>query len=183
MRMDRLTIGLVCLWAYIAPALADAHTPTRQELVGMWRLLSIDLSGVDGHLTDPFYQANSSGVIVYDASGSMSVQIAGPHRIAAALPTSRLHPATGAEAVAKAGAFDSYYAYFGTWTYDAAASAVTHHVESSLLPAEIGVDYVQEVSVEGDRLTFTNRDPNHGKPTVRIKIWQRVSTSGDSSGR
>ena len=156
---------------------AGTHRPSRQELIGMWRLACIGLRGPDGVLSDPFYQAGSIGLLVYDAAGTMSVQIAGPNRPAAALPSSRVRPAGGHEARVKAAAFDSYYAYFGTWTYDVANSTVTHHVESSLLPAEIGVDYAQEVAIDGDRLIFTNHDPGHGHPTTRTKLWRRASAA------
>ncbi len=172
---------LMCLDAAVSAAepIAQGATPapTRQQLVGTWRLLSIEFCGPDGPVADPFYQSGSIGLIVYDPSGWMSVQIAAPDRPASNVPASRTHRAAGTEASLKALAFDSYYAYFGLWSYDAAESAVTHHVLSSLLPAEIGMDYRQEITLEGDRLIFTGRDPNHGKPTVRRKIWQRVSSA------
>ena len=168
--MGGLLLAAACLGMAPGP-----HHPLRQELIGTWRLASIEFRGRDGVLPDPFYQAGSVGLIVYDSSGRMSVQIAGPNRPALALQSSRTRPAAGREAVAKAAAFDSYYAYFGTWTYDAAGSAVTHHVESSLLPAEIGMNYTQQVAIDGDRMIFTNREPNHGSPTVRTKLWVRAA--------
>ncbi len=162
------------------PAGQGAAPPAkRQQLVGVWQLVGLEFSGPNGPIADPFYQRDSIGLIVYDASGWMSVQIAAPNRAASTVPASRTHRAVGKEARLKADAFDSYYAYFGLWSYDEAASVVTHHVKSSLLPAEIGMDYPQEVALDGDRLIFTGRDPNHGKPTVRRKIWQRVSISAE----
>ena len=74
----------------------------------------------------------------------------------------------------KVSAFDSYYAYDGTWEFNAATSEIAHHVASSLLAAESGVTYTQKVSLEGGHLVFTNRSGAPGRETVRLKIWERV---------
>jgi hypothetical protein len=74
----------------------------------------------------------------------------------------------------KAEAFDTYYSYYGTWDYDAATSVVTHHVKSSIIPAETGLDYVQTVTLEGGRLIFTVRSGSPGTETVRKKVWERL---------
>jgi hypothetical protein len=164
-------------------AAGDASHPTRQQLIGAWRLVSIDFSGPRGPAVDPFYQADSAGLIIYDASGWMSVQIAAPHRPAWKMPASRAAPDAPHDSHLKAAAFDTYYAYFGSWTYDEATSVVIHSVKSSLIPAETGLDYAQQVSLEGTRLTFTGSEVNHGAPMVRRKVWERlVSNSPPASG-
>ena len=150
---------------------------TRQQFIGAWRLVRIEYSDPRGPRDDPFYQAGSVGILLYDASGRMSCQIAAPHRPASEIPAVR---AAGAETGTpgalrrKAAAFDSYYAYFGTWDFDAATSVVTHHVEASLIPAEAGLNYSQGVTLEGDRLIFTVRDATPGNETLRTKVWERL---------
>jgi hypothetical protein len=170
--------GLICLCASLrAPASDPAGTqhPTRQQLIGAWRLVRIEFSGPSGPIVDPFYQADSTGIIIYDGSGWMNVQIVAPHRPAFEVPTSRLSPAaTTKEARSKSDAFDTYYAYFGSWIYDEAASVVTHHVESSLIAAETGLSYAQRVTLEEGRLIFTVRDRKNGQETVRRKVWERI---------
>jgi hypothetical protein len=157
-----------------SPARSRAH-PTRQELIGAWRLASIEMSVAGRPVVDPFYQADSVGIIVYDSSGWMSVQIAAPHRPAFDVPASRSSPpATGQESSLKAKAFDTYYSYFGTWDYDEATAVVTHHVKSSLIPAEMGLNYAQRVALDGGRLTFTVRGRRNGKETVGRKVWERI---------
>jgi hypothetical protein len=149
---------------------------TRQQLIGAWRLLRIEYSSPGGPIVDPFYQADSVGIIVYDAAGWMSCQIAAPHRRSSQVPASRLASAdTPEESRLKAAAFDTYYAYFGTWDFDAATSVVSHHVESSLIPAETGFTYAQTVTLEGGHLIFRVRDRSHGKETLRTKVWERLS--------
>ena len=170
--------ALVCVCAPLCRAAPpDPGTPplTAQQLIGTWRLLSIDYSGPRGPIVDPFYQAESSGVLIYEPSGWMSVHILAPHRQAWGVPESRLPTvAVPQDAPLKAAAFDSYYAYFGTWDFDAATSVVTHHVKASLIPAETGMDYTQTVTLEGGHLIHTVRSGIKGKETVRRKVWQRI---------
>ena len=172
---------VVLIWSCALPieracSAADGDGgPTRQALIGAWRLVRIEYSGVHGSLTDPFYQADSVGLLIYDASGWMSVQIAAPHRRAWAIPTSRRAATAADDAALKAAAFDTYYSYCATWTYDQATSVVPHAVKSSLIAGESGLEYTQQVMLEGGRLTFTVRAVNHGVQTVRRKVWERLA--------
>jgi hypothetical protein len=147
---------------------------TRQQLIGAWRLMRIEYSDSSGQTADPFYQPNSTGLIVYDSSGWMSVHISAPHRRAFDVPASRSSSTTAQNAPLKAAAFDTYYAYFGTWDLDEESSVVTHHVESSLIPAETGLRYAQKAAVEGNRLIFTVCTNTRDGHSVRKKIWERV---------
>jgi hypothetical protein len=150
-----------------------AHV-TRQQLIGAWRLMSIEYSDSSGQIADPFYQANSMGLIVYDSTGWMSVHISAPRRRTFEVPASRSASTIAQDAQLKAAAFDTYYAYFGTWSLDAASSVVTHHVESSLIPAETGLHYAQKAAIEGNRLIFTVCTNRRGEQSVRRKIWERL---------
>lgn len=183
-RKTRVPASLACaLWicALSLAALngAVAGPPksvlTREDLIGVWRLVRIDYSGPHGSTVDPFYQADSTGLLIYDRSGWMSVDIVAPHRPRFEVPSQRIAMQDGAEIAAlKVSAFDSYYAYDGTWEFNAASSEIAHHVVSSLLAAESGVTYTQKVSLEGGHLIFTNRSGAQGRETVRLKIWERV---------
>ncbi len=150
----------------------------REDLLGVWRLVRIDYVGPNGPLDDPFYHAGSTGLLTYDESGSMSVQIAGLTRPSVSVPDSRPVDAVSiVDAPAKAAALDSYYAYFGTWDYDATHATVTHHISSALLPAESGLSYSQNVTLVGNQLTFVTHQKTAGGDYVRTKIWQRVSAT------
>jgi hypothetical protein len=177
------TFGLVCLIGLCASLLEAASTdlgdtshPTRPDLIGAWRLVRIEYSGPHGPIADPFYGADSTGVIIYDSSGWMSVHIVAPHRQAWEVPAARLSSiAMSQDLKLKAAAFDTYYTYFGTWDFDEGTSVVTHHVKSSLIPAETGLNYAQKATLESGRLVFTVRSGSKGEETVRRKIWERVS--------
>ena len=160
---------------------ASPHA-TRQELIGAWRLQSIEIIGPKGSRPDPFYNADSSGLIIYDASGWMSVQIVGQPRPSMDAPASRPAPVAMApiaprDAQLKAVVLDTYYAYFGTWEFDEATSTVTHSVKASLIPGETGLNYSQTATVDGGRLIFTVRQETPEGAVVRRKIWTRISSS------
>lgn len=155
-----------------------ARTPhaTRHDLVGAWRLVSIHIEGPQGPTNDPFYNADPTGILMYQASGWMSVQIVGQPRPAMQAEASRPPRAESAEeAQRKAAVFDTYYAYFGTWDYDAATLTVTHHIKSSLIPGESGMSYSQAVALEGENLIFTSKHEVAGVTTVQKKIWRRIT--------
>lgn len=156
------------------PQQRRASAAARQQLIGAWRLAAIEYSGPHGETVDPYYQAGSSGIIIYDRSGWMSVQITAQNRSKWEVAAVRVPRAAGQDAALKAEAFDTYYSYYGTWDYDAAASVVTHHVKSSVIPAETGMDYAQTVALRGGQLIFTVRSGNPGAQTVRRKIWERL---------
>jgi hypothetical protein len=171
-------LWVICLnGAYSDPAVQHPKHPphaTRQDLIGVWRLQSIQVVGPKGPQDDPFYNANSTGILVYDPSGWMSVQIVGQPRPAMEVPASR--PArtnTADEAQLKAAVLDTYYAYFGTWEYDESTSTVSHHIQSSLIPSEDGMTYSQTATLEGGELIFSVRKEAAGG-TAQKKVWKRI---------
>jgi Lipocalin-like domain len=182
MRLDRRSpaVLLACLALTLALALAlraqsDPRTHLeREDLLGTWRLTHMSYSGLNGTHVDPFYQPDSSGVLIYDRSGWMSVQISGPRRASADIPSVRGQRVGAAIALREASAFDTYYAYFGTWTFDPATGTVTHHVAGALIPAEVGLEYGQSAALDHGRLVLTTHSVEQGQTIVREKIWERV---------
>jgi hypothetical protein len=162
-------------WAMPEPS-HNQHA-TRQDLIGAWRLVSIQIVGPSGRMPDPFYNAGATGVLVYDPSGWMSVQIAGQPRPSMEAPASRpARPHTAETAQIEAAVLDTYYAYAATWEFDSATSTVTHHVKMSLIPAEAGMSYSQRVDLDGGNLVFTTRRDARGGATVQEKVWKRISS-------
>ncbi len=152
-----------------------AVSATRRDLIGAWRLVSIDIEGPGGTRADPFYNTVASGLLIYDASGSVSVQIVGTPRPTVEIPASRAQLAGDPHtARLKAMLLDTYYAYFGTWEYDPQTSTVTHRVRSSLYPSEAGVSYAQHVQRYGSRLVFTRTLASTAGNTVQKKVWERI---------
>jgi Lipocalin-like domain len=179
---------LLCaaLWALAlinVGALADAQpaSPTSKtqghQLIGAWQLERIEVITPDGVEIDPFYGAHPRGTILYDAAGWMSVQIEGADRPRLEAAPERSAAEASRNASRKAAAYDTYYAYVGTWEYDESTGSVTHRVRHALIPGEVGLQYTQGATVEGEQLVFTTRSIRNGVPITRRKIWHRVAGS------
>jgi hypothetical protein len=155
---------------------ADDKRIAQQDLIGAWRLVSIDVQGPTGREADPFYGNGSRGLLIYDASGWFSVQIEGadrpPVRVPGTRPVAGAAPAAAvAAATADSKALNSYYAYFGTWSFDPTTSVVTHRAKGALYPSEDAAIYPQHVEVVGRRMTFSRTQ--NGK--TQTKVWERLS--------
>jgi len=149
-----------------------ANAP-QEKFVGAWRLVSIETVRPNGEVIYPFYGKNPQGLIVYDSSGCMSVQVTSDPPPTQPTASSR-EEMLRAPATAKAIAFDGYYAYFGTWTVDAAKGTVTHHIQQSLYPAERGEEGIRHFVLDGDRLTLTAKTYEMGEDHERRLVWERL---------
>ena len=180
MRWCRLVL-LCCLAVVISQSClaqsADAtpdkkHDDVAAAFAGAWRLVSVETSRPNGEVIYPFYGKHPEGLLVYDRSGWMSVQIVSDPKPNAPLASTR--EGFLAAPAEKAIAIDGYYAYFGTWTVDAVASTVTHHIVQSLYPGERGEDGMRQFVLEGNRLTLTAKAHEMGEDHQRRLVWERV---------
>jgi hypothetical protein len=174
-------ILITALAAAVARSGVSEQVPaklTREAIVGAWRLVSIEYSGPNGALVDPFFGPNPQGIIIYDRSGWMSVQIVTANRPTMLKPASRTSGVVSAEdAKLATQALDTYYAYFGSWEFDAGKSIITHHLQGSLLPYETGLEYKREATFDGVHLNLIVRSQQGGESRVRTLVWVRVDGS------
>lgn len=105
---------------------------------GAWELASVVRHGADGE--ELSRNETSTGFIMYDPAGTMGVVIQGADRQRSAAGQS-----TPEERLA---AYRSYTAYFGNFTVDSEAGAVTHHLRASMNPGGAGSDYARQYSFE-----------------------------------
>ena len=144
---------------------------TANKLVGAWRLVSIQ--GTDA--TFHFVYDHPTGILIYDRSGWMSVQIA----ITGERKPFVNGPA-GGTAEEKVAAFDNYLAYYGTWTLDLKAQTVTHHLTDATPPNWRGHDNVRWFEFQGnDRLLLIPREDGKGgvidrKNATFKLLWERI---------
>ena len=170
----------ICTQLLVPMALADSgpSSPTNavEQLVGGWSLMSRVTNTVDGKaLSDPGLSATPRGVLIYDRFGHVAAQLSRPGR------TVEMLGEECREAEKVKGTNDTaqtilgYDAYFGTYTVDAAAGVVTHHLESALFPGDIGKDIKRQFAISGDTLTieFHTTLPD-GTPVVRTLVWKRM---------
>ena len=143
------------------------------RLIGAWGLVSVETKRGNGEIIYPFYGKHPQGLLIYDRSGWMSVQIVSD-------PSPTVPTTSSREAFLKASpaekekAIDGFYAYYGTWSVDAAGLSVTHHIRQSLYPGERGEEGVRGLVLDGNRLTLTAEAHEMGEIHERVLVWERI---------
>ncbi len=157
---------LVSIWSLVVPGAPPRAVPANAARPAAGHLAARLLRAKGGQEATEWnkrYGASPKGYIMYDVTGHMMVgfeKMPPPPKFASGdgwNPT-----ADEARAV-----YLGYISYFGTYTVDEAARAVTHHVEGSLNPSYFGTDQLRPAKLEGDRLILSD-----GK-TFRV-VWERV---------
>lgn len=143
---------------------ANGATP---RIVGTWQLMKRTVSRADGTtIIDPVLGEKPSGRLVYDPSGAMMLQMMRTGRkdaiSAPASPRDKSNPRV----------ILGYDSYFGQYTVDEKAGTVTHHVEGSLFPEDLGSDWVRPFTLEGDTLTLRLTSAADG--LTRTLVFQRM---------
>ncbi len=114
--------------------------------------------------------SNPKGVLIYDATGRLSVQIMGSERPRFA--AGNFLEGTAEENTA---AVHGTISYFGTYTIDEASHTVTHHIERSLFPNWDGTDPRRTFTLVGDELTLTTPPVAFpGGSSVGYLVWKRA---------
>jgi hypothetical protein len=172
--MKRLTIFLLILFCQgLAPA-APKQDDLSKRLVGAWRLVSVEGNppGLPGYYDRP------TGLLIYNSSGRMSAQIVAKANRKPFAPFNQGRISATSED--KAAAFDSYQAYYGTYTVDAKAGTITHHLEGSLIPGREGINNVRWFEFRGeDRLLLIPIEDGKGgvlgrKDAAYKLLWERI---------
>ena len=162
------TLILICLASTSATPKQDTLA---KKIVGAWRLVSVQGTDPTVHVE----YDHPTGLIIYDQSGWMGVQIA--------VKGARKPFANGVSSGTveeKAAAFDNYVAYYGTYTLDPRAGTVTHHLESHSYPGVKGVNTVRWFEFQGnDRLVLVPVEDGKGGVIVRKDahyklFWERI---------
>jgi hypothetical protein len=133
------------------------------RFIGAWRLVSFEEETSDGEIVYP-YGKNPIGLLIYDSSGRMSVQIMRSDRASFSSSEWNTVPA---EEIKKAMA--GFTAFFGSFEVDADNNTVIHRVEGHVLPGSVGKTLGREFEFAGDLLILKP------SPTRRV-IWERVTT-------
>ena len=172
--MRRFSAVLLILFCLATTSAAPHPDELSKKFVGAWRLVSIQ-GNSPGR---PNFYDRPSGLIMYDPSGHMGVNInLKADRKPFAPYTKGVLNATTDE---KASAFDSYAAYFGTFTVDPKAGTVTHHLEGNLIPGRQGTDNVRWFEFQGDdRLLLIPVEDGKGGVLARKDatfhlLWERL---------
>jgi len=170
MRKQRAFV--VVLIALVSGASSFAQPPSPRGgvarlLVGRWTLVALEAVRPNGEVVRE-WGPNPTGYLSYDASGFVSVQFMRDPR--AAKPSRELTPDERRDA------FESYYAYYGRFEVDDKEGSVTHHIQGSLRPYEVGTDLKRYFKLSGDRLDLSTppQQLETGEPRVYRVSWKRV---------
>ena len=151
--------------------------PAAQQLIGTWRLVSIGTMRPNGEVVTEWMGPNPSGILIYDRTGHVSVQLMHDPRTIwhASLAADPHAEADAASIEQKAAAFSGYYAYYGRYEVDEQQRVVKHHVEGSLWPSEVGFTYQRHFEIAGNRITLTTA-PYKAKGEQRYNrlIFERI---------
>jgi Lipocalin-like domain len=139
-----------------------------QRIVGAWQLMTRTVSGADGTtLADPVLGDRPLGRLFYDASGVMMLQMMRLERTAA------IGKPTSAKDETNPRVLLGYDAYFGRYTLDERAGTITHHVEGSLFPEDLGKDFVRGFTLDDDTLTLRFTSPADDGAVTRTLVFRR----------
>jgi hypothetical protein len=161
-------VSLSCVSSFCAEPQQDN---VADKFVGAWRLVSIEGTDATFHRV----YDHPTGVLIYDRSGWMSVQIASK---GARKPF--VNGAAGGTDEEKVAAFDNYLAYYGHYAVDLKAQTVTHHIEDATPPNWRGINNVRWFEFQGnDRLLLIPREDGKGgvidrKNATFKLLWERI---------
>lgn len=144
-----------------APDMSEEEVAAK--LVGGWELVRWTTYHPDGTESYPF-GTDAIGIIMYSADGHMSCHLSMANRPLLDAPT--IYHVSD-EDLGKS--LRAYTGYFGTFSVDAGAGVVTHHVTGAWYPNFASVDQPRRYGFDGDQLYL---EADTGEDLVRI-TWRR----------
>jgi hypothetical protein len=137
------------------------------SLGGTWRLITWRRIATDGTIGYPLGR-DARGQLSYAPNGQMGVQITAENR-----PEMGTADPLGGDVQARADAYSSYLAYFGT--YEVTDDAVVHNIEGSLFPGWSGEKQVRPFAVTGGELVLRTPPMQSGDGTTVVNelSWAR----------
>ena len=151
-------VGLILLagGGLLAHAAAQNRSGgVREQLLGAWQLESRTVTQGNGATVfDPVLGEQPVGRLFYDGSGHMMLQMMRQARTQAI--SAPANPAAAKNPRVVLG----YDAYFGTFTVNEADGTITHHVEGSLFPEDLGKDLTRRFTLDADNFTLSFTSPS-----------------------
>lgn len=136
------------------------------ELAGVWRLVSFEYRSDDGEVIEPF-GPHPSGILIYDASGTMSGMMSQSGR--PPLISENYGHLTERE---KASLGDGYIGYAGTFEIN--GGQIIHHVQVSFLPNWVGMDLSRTYTFVNNTLVLRTDPVAHdGRNFAAYMTWRK----------
>lgn len=161
----------VVLLAQLALAQSGPPAPTVAQLLGTWKLVSVE-GTVTGQAKPTLpYGTHPVGFLMYQADGHMCAQLTNE----GAAPWKDPAKATDAQKIAY---YESFIAYCGTFKLDAQNSTVYHYPTVAWSPSYLGSTQPRPFRLQGDKLIITAIE---GLPDPKMEklvlVWQRAKKS------
>lgn len=171
MKIDRLC---VCLFAMLI--CTDLYAMMEADkFVGAWRLVSAEFRAEDGTIAESPYGSEPQGLLMYDAQGSMSAQLARDGRGSFAIADRKAGTSEEVRA-----AFESYQAYYGRYKVDEREHVVTHSVIQSLLPNLVGTAQRRYYKFKDGRLILRTPPIQIGGQRLTGElVWEKIRLGQD----
>jgi hypothetical protein len=139
----------------------------KEQVVGIWSLVSFDSTGADGKKTAVF-GAQPKGILMIDAGGRYAMVLTDPGR-----PKWKSNLRTELTNEEFAAAAKGLVAQYGAWSVDEGSKVLTRKVEGALSPNLAGTEQKVTVGLSGDELTVI--DANSGVTGGRTEtIYRRA---------
>lgn len=147
--------GALALLLSASWAVAE-EKPLKEQLVGMWRLVSNDSFGPNGEKRQ-LYGPNPKGVLVLSADGQYIQMTVRPDT-----PKFKINNRLEGTSEENKAVLAGTVAYFGTWSVDEAKKSMTVRIDGSLFPNQAGTVSTRNIELAGDELKVSNPAPGSG---------------------
>jgi hypothetical protein len=154
------------IFGFILPSEEATAQTTAKDLEGTWTLVSVTLEK-DGTKTD-MYGPNPQGQRTFDPTGRFSEII-----IRSDLPKFASNNRQAGTPEENKAVVQGSLAYFGTYSVDEAAKAVTVHIEGCSFPNWNGIDQKRSFSISGDELKWATPTTSLGSGTA-LDVFNRA---------
>ena len=139
----------------------------RQDLIGSWQLVGVELTGADTQSGPPPFGGNPRGMLHYLPDGRMAVMIYSADR-----PPIEGGRRGGSDAEWRSAA-RSFTAYAGSFTIT--PGRIIHHVDINSYPNDVGVDYVRLARLDGDKLLLETPPNLPADQRAMRLVWRRYA--------
>ena len=150
----------------LAGSAAGHERSLREQLVGIWKIISVNNTRSDGSIKQIF-GPNPKGIAVLDDRGNTVIVLMRSGRPKFAANNRDL----GTPEEFKA-AVQGTHAYFGTYSVIEAEKTLVFHVEGNTFPNQEGIDTTRFITINGDEFRWTTPNPSVGGTSEAV--WRRV---------
>jgi Lipocalin-like domain len=166
MRFSALILAGVVLCG--ATAFAQTESEIREQIVGTWKLVSVEETMKDGTIRPiPSLGPHAKGFLMYQRDGYMCAQLVNPDQLQWADPAH----ATPEEKMAVA---DRVFAYCGLYEIDVKQERILHLPEIASDPGYVGSRQIRPYRFERGRLIFSDTEKNDPAILSWKIIWKKI---------